>query len=215
VAGRSLQDEQLPKAAERSVQDVQLPKAAERSLQDEQLPKAVERSVQGVQLPKAAKRSLRDEQLPKAAERSVQGVQLPKAAERSLQDEQLPRRRRRHRANGPSQRPELVSEVFRLCDTDGDGRLSLMEMRTFAEGVGFEGTAEEWVEAYIVLCSANNVDPDRGFSKTMFARLVKDQSGNGVYWTDGELSAVISDLKTKASAPFLAELRVEQLAAAG
>jgi len=125
------------------------------------------------------------------------------------------RRRRRHRANGPSKRPELVSEVFRLCETDGDGRLSLMELRTFAEGVGFEGTAEEWVEAYIVLCSANNVDPDRGFSKAMFARMVKDHSDHGVFWTDGELSAMISDLKTKASAPFLAELRVEQLAAAG
>ena len=137
------------------------------------------------------------------------------AAERSVQDEQPPRRRRRRRANGPSKRLELVSEVFRLCDIDGDGWLSLMELRTFAEGMGFEGTAEEWVEAYIVLCSANNVDPDRGFSKTMFARMVNDFPDGGVFWTDGELSAMISDLKTKASAPLLAELRVEQLAAAG
>merc|ERR1712129_429204 len=57
-------------------------------------------------------------------------------------------------------RSELVRLIFEACDSDGDQRLSLREMRRFAEAIGFGGEDQEWEEEFAALFDGRSERPD-------------------------------------------------------
>lgn len=93
---------------------------------------------------------------------------------------------------GSLKRDELVAAVFRACDQDGDGMLSATELGRFAVRTGFAGTDVEWRQEFQALCAEQGGDPALGFDSDMFAALVSDQSGNGCYCNDKELSDMLA-----------------------
>ncbi|CAK0879094.1 unnamed protein product, partial [Prorocentrum cordatum] len=62
-------------------------------------------------------------------------------------------------------------------------------MLRFATLNGFEGTPAEWGEEYEGLCEEWKMEPSRGFTEDVFARLVNDESERGCYCTDRDLQA--------------------------
>lgn len=96
-------------------------------------------------------------------------------------------------------RAGLIREVFRLCDRDSNGRLTVFEMKTFALEVGFDGEDQDWIEEFNTLCKHKGVLPLQGLPPEHFAELIDDESDEGCHCTDEELSAIIKTL-TKSDA---------------
>jgi len=111
------------------------------------------------------------------------------------------------RAAAASARASLVRAVFAACDLDGDGRLTEQELRSFARGTGFDGSAEEWAEEYETLCTEHGSSPAEGLDEESFARLVDDESDSGCYCTEEELRAMLEDLRKKAPQPAASSAR--------
>lgn len=102
------------------------------------------------------------------------------------------------------QQPEVVDlressirDLFQMCDVSADGRLSVEEMRTFAELTGFEGSAEEWAEEFAMLCSENGVDLSKGIHIELFVQFVNDESDSGQYCTDDEIEEMLQTLRRR------------------
>jgi len=90
-----------------------------------------------------------------------------------------------------SARTQLIGDVFRACDRDGDGRLSSSEMRPVAELIGFEGDDATW-EAEFALLLQGHAGPGIGLG--LFSQLVNDMSEDGCYCTDEELGVLLRRL---------------------
>jgi len=90
-------------------------------------------------------------------------------------------------------RSELVRLIFEVCDCDGDQRLNLLEMRRFADAIGFEGEDQEWEVEFAALFDGRSERPDVGVSLQFFAELVDDMSESGCYCTDEELCAMYAN----------------------
>jgi Ca2+-binding EF-hand superfamily protein/predicted GNAT family acetyltransferase len=93
--------------------------------------------------------------------------------------------------SGILHRPELVRKVFKYFDRDGDGLLNEKEMRPFAAHTGFDGTDADWATEYRMLCSSYS-GSQSAISLALFAKLIDDQSEDGCYCTDQELSHMLS-----------------------
>jgi Ca2+-binding EF-hand superfamily protein len=92
-------------------------------------------------------------------------------------------------------RPELVKALFLRLDVDRDGKLSPSEMRRFAEQQDFEGSEEDWAEAYKELCTEKGRDPAHGVDLSLFTQLVDDESEEtGCYCTDDEMRTMLTKL---------------------
>ncbi|CAK0889172.1 unnamed protein product [Prorocentrum cordatum] len=76
-------------------------------------------------------------------------------------------------------RTELISAIFQRLDVDKDGKLNPGEMRRFAEQQDFDGTDEEWAEAYKELCTEKGRDPAQGVNLELFTQLLNDESEEG------------------------------------
>mmetsp|Transcript_148200 Transcript_148200/g.475975 ORF Transcript_148200/g.475975 Transcript_148200/m.475975 type:complete len:1751 (-) Transcript_148200:103-5355(-) len=92
------------------------------------------------------------------------------------------------------ERTALVHEVFRMFDTDGDGRLGEQELRAFAEHLGFKGSEAQWAEEFRSICmqggaGSEPVPPDAN----RFLVLVNDTAESGWYCTDEELRRMLED----------------------
>lgn len=72
-------------------------------------------------------------------------------------------------------RDGLIAQLFASCDADGDGRLSMDELRTFAELTGFKSGEQSWSEAFTLLCAERNVDPATGFDIDEWSALISDE----------------------------------------
>eukprot|EP00747_Dinoflagellata_sp_TGD_P116370 gnl/TRDRNA2_/TRDRNA2_172360_c2_seq1.p1 gnl/TRDRNA2_/TRDRNA2_172360_c2~~gnl/TRDRNA2_/TRDRNA2_172360_c2_seq1.p1 ORF type:complete len:676 (-),score=163.69 gnl/TRDRNA2_/TRDRNA2_172360_c2_seq1:215-2191(-) len=96
----------------------------------------------------------------------------------------------------PSLREDTLRKVFKACDQDGNARLSALEMLTFAQHTGFDGSAEDWEQEFVMLCSDQGVDPIAGIDFEAFARLVDDESDSGCFCSDEELVAMLEKLQT-------------------
>jgi len=90
-----------------------------------------------------------------------------------------------------SARHELIRQVFRACDTDNDGMLDEVEMRSFAVHVGFEGSNEEWAQEYKLLCAEKQTS---GVNMKLFEKLANDNSENGCHCTDDQLQTILTKL---------------------
>lgn len=98
---------------------------------------------------------------------------------------------------GTSARRVLTSALFRVCDVDGDGFLSMDEMRVFANSTGFDGDEEEWAEEFRLICSEHCVKAEVGLDVSLFEMLVNDASESGCHCTDQELQEIAADLRQK------------------
>jgi len=90
-----------------------------------------------------------------------------------------------------SARSELIRSVFLACDTDRDGSLDELEMRSFATHVGFEGSNEDWAREYKILCSEKGTS---GVDLILFEKLVNDNSESGCHCTDAQLQMILTKL---------------------
>jgi len=98
-------------------------------------------------------------------------------------------------------RVKLIQDIFHACDITKIGRLQASDMCTFASHTGFNGSTDEWVEEYKILCEDRGIDAGKGFACQEFVDLVNDVSENGCYCTDTELQA-IHDKMTQVSSSF-------------
>jgi len=94
----------------------------------------------------------------------------------------------------PNTRRELIHAVFKACDVDKDGLLCSSEMRVFAGTTGFSGSDDEWEEEFKWLCAQFSGHRSE-IDATIFERLVDDESENGCYCSDEELSSLLTQLK--------------------
>jgi len=97
----------------------------------------------------------------------------------------------------------LVRELFHLCDRDGDGRLSSCELRTFAELCGYEGTPQDWVAEFAILCAMYEVGPGFGICLSDFEQLTDDESDDEQYCTDVQIEYMIQQLVMDSRRGFL------------
>lgn len=95
-------------------------------------------------------------------------------------------------------RPSLILALFRVCDADGDGFLSMDEMHAFAKETGFDGSNEEWTEEFRNLCSEHSANEFLGVDIILFERLVNDVSESGCHCTDDELRQMAADMQIPA-----------------
>lgn len=92
-------------------------------------------------------------------------------------------------------RLELTKALFLRLDVDRDEKLSPKEMRRFAEQQDFEGSEEDWAEAYKELCTEKGRDPANGVDLSLFTQLVDDESEDtGCYCTDDEMRTMLTKL---------------------
>jgi len=84
-------------------------------------------------------------------------------------------------------RAELQTFLFHNLDSDGDGRLNLIELRRFAQHNGFEGNADDWKEEFRYMCPSGVCDLAK------FRALLEDDE-EGCYASDEELSEMIMEL---------------------
>ncbi|CAE8678105.1 unnamed protein product [Polarella glacialis] len=95
----------------------------------------------------------------------------------------------------PMARPELLKLVFEACDADADGFLNQQEMGHFAVQTGFDGGDDAWAQEFATLCGDNGITGARGgVNASLFAKLVDDESDQGIYCTDAELSSMLAIL---------------------
>jgi len=88
-------------------------------------------------------------------------------------------------------RGELIRQLFRACDSDNDGLLDEVEMRSFAVHVGFDGSNEEWAAEYKLLCAEKQCS---GVNMKLFEKLANDNSENGCHCTDEQLQTILTKL---------------------
>ncbi len=86
-------------------------------------------------------------------------------------------------------RVALIDEAFRWLDCDGDGALSLTELRPFANNLGFDGDSAGWHDEYRELIL--RYGPMR---RSAFAALVNDGLG-GAPVTDAELGQAVAAVR--------------------
>lgn len=92
-------------------------------------------------------------------------------------------------------RTQLIGDVFRVCDRDGDGRLSSSEMRPVAELIGFEGDDASWQNEFTLLLQSHESGWGAGgIGLALFTQLVNDESEDGCYCTDEELKILLTRL---------------------
>jgi len=91
-------------------------------------------------------------------------------------------------------RSELVQAIFELCDADQNGYLGPDELRTFAGQTGFEGSHDEWMKEYELLCKEVKCAIAKGPSHQAFSQMVDDDTDAGCYCTDEELKEVYESL---------------------
>jgi len=90
-------------------------------------------------------------------------------------------------------RTDLVKAVFHACDIGGDDLLDVRELREFANLTGFDGSDDEWAEDYKMLCG-DFASGSSYVSLDVFRQLVDDDSDNGCYCSDDELSSMLDRL---------------------
>lgn len=95
----------------------------------------------------------------------------------------------------PEVRQALVAKVFQICDLDKNDLLDQKELRPIVEKVGFRGTDDEWAVEYKKLCSDNNVDAAKGMKQDVLARLVEDNTDDGLFLTNEQLKQLCADDK--------------------
>ncbi|CAK9047355.1 unnamed protein product [Durusdinium trenchii] len=102
------------------------------------------------------------------------------------------KRRKTHEAprNGLS-REQLIQEVFKHFDKDGDQLLNASDMLSFASSVGFDGSREEWQEEYRLICEGLGRTPDQGIDAASFFKLVNEDTDDGCYCSDKELAGML------------------------
>eukprot|EP00930_Biecheleria_cincta_P092427 TRINITY_DN8233_c0_g1_i1.p1 TRINITY_DN8233_c0_g1~~TRINITY_DN8233_c0_g1_i1.p1 ORF type:complete len:2246 (+),score=491.91 TRINITY_DN8233_c0_g1_i1:182-6919(+) len=99
-------------------------------------------------------------------------------------------------------REDLIRAVFAACDADRDGVLNLKEMGRFAMETGFDGGDDAWATEFEALCQDNGKDPlQGGVDAVLFAKLVDDQSDEGIYCTDSELKEMLAKFGPAPAAP--------------
>jgi Ca2+-binding EF-hand superfamily protein len=90
-------------------------------------------------------------------------------------------------------RASLISAVFSALDADKDGKLNKAEMKKFAKLTGFEGSEEEWDEAFQGLCK----DAGGGSMVDLkgFTILVDDPSEDtGCHCSDEDLKGMLGKI---------------------
>ena len=77
-------------------------------------------------------------------------------------------------------RAQLVYRVSDTLDRDGDGRLSAVNARPFADFTSFEGTEAEWAAEFGIVCRAGPEGAGAPLmTREVFVRLVDDTSDEG------------------------------------
>lgn len=96
----------------------------------------------------------------------------------------------------PTARQDLVAALFHVCDADSDGRLSVGELRKFAELAGwFDGSEEEFSKEYEAMCSHIGTDAAIGVDIVLLGCLVNDETEDtGCYCTDEQLQSMLVKL---------------------
>jgi hypothetical protein len=93
-------------------------------------------------------------------------------------------------------RADLIDELFRSCDVDGDGILSVEEARLFADFTGFKAGNPEWLEAFNILCSDRNIDPAIGLDKETFTSMINDDDEeNACYCANADIVRILLILR--------------------
>jgi len=95
-------------------------------------------------------------------------------------------------------RAVLVRNVFRAFDVDADAVLNAYEMRKFAVHTGFDGNDEEWTQEYRMLCSTYD-GQNSSITLPLFQKLVDDETDDGCYCEDGELSDMLAAQQKQAA----------------
>jgi len=90
-------------------------------------------------------------------------------------------------------REVLSRRVFNLLDAAGNGALECMEMRLFAEFMGFGGSDAEWAQEWVEMCNYLGCDPVIGVDFGRFCRLVNDSSSQGCFCSNADLRAFRDD----------------------
>jgi len=86
-------------------------------------------------------------------------------------------------AGNEAGRAELVAELFRALDADGDGGLSQAELQVFEDFVGFRGGARAMQEEFCNLCAELGCGAGAGISLEGFRRLVDQGTERGLFCT--------------------------------
>jgi len=71
-------------------------------------------------------------------------------------------------------RKDLTEKLFDVFDQDSDARLNQIELRCFADRLGFEGSEDQWSDWYSNACSQVVAEVLVGFSKDQFFDLTAD-----------------------------------------
>eukprot|EP00929_Paragymnodinium_shiwhaense_P006508 TRINITY_DN11000_c0_g1_i7.p1 TRINITY_DN11000_c0_g1~~TRINITY_DN11000_c0_g1_i7.p1 ORF type:complete len:672 (+),score=208.04 TRINITY_DN11000_c0_g1_i7:85-2100(+) len=90
-------------------------------------------------------------------------------------------------------RLELQQAIFKMADTDGDGRLESEELRVFAGTVGFDGNDAEWAKEFKTICEARQVDDEWLGPDDFVAMLNDDETDDGLYCSDRQLRKVYNE----------------------
>lgn len=93
------------------------------------------------------------------------------------------------------ERTDLIRDVFKGCDFDGNGYLNEMEMRVISNHLGFEGSDENWTEEFKLLCADNQVEPSMGVDLALALKLLNDRTDRGCYCSDEELRSLLAKLQ--------------------
>lgn len=120
-----------------------------------------------------------------------------KTAVKALKVDAKARKRKRDEAPpAPAKKPgtsreQLIKEVFKHFDENGDQKLNAQEMLAFASSVGFDGTAEEWKEEYRLICEGLGRTVEQAIDAQSFLRLVNEDTDDGCYCSDKELAGML------------------------
>jgi len=97
-------------------------------------------------------------------------------------------------------RAELVRGVFDTFDRDCDDLLNPIELRAFADSVGFEGDEADWVDWYRDTCTEVGANRKFGVDRAQFLMLTKDAD-------DEDLQRLCGKRKPQASTKHALTLR--------
>eukprot|EP00929_Paragymnodinium_shiwhaense_P029153 TRINITY_DN1677_c1_g1_i1.p1 TRINITY_DN1677_c1_g1~~TRINITY_DN1677_c1_g1_i1.p1 ORF type:complete len:425 (-),score=107.58 TRINITY_DN1677_c1_g1_i1:75-1271(-) len=78
-------------------------------------------------------------------------------------------------------RAEVVRGVFDTFDRDCDDLLNPVELRAFADSVGFEGDESDWADWYRDTCSEVGANRKLGVDRAQFMMLTKDADDEDLY----------------------------------
>ena len=88
-------------------------------------------------------------------------------------------------------RERLIQDVFKHFDKNGDQLLSAPEMLSFASSVGFDGSYDEWLEEYRLICEGLGRTVEQCIDAASFLKLVNEDTDDGCYCSDKELAGML------------------------